>query len=106
MQSHPQLWFQQDGATAHTARDTMATLRDIFGNCIISPRSVFSWPLGSPDLTPPDCFLWVYLKERMYVNKPHTISQPKNNICDEIRTITPEILRKVMENVRDIIFHV
>lgn len=99
VQNHPQLWFQQDGATAHTARDTMAVLRDIFGDRIISRRSVFSWPPRSPDLTAPDCFLWGYLKEKVYVNKPQTIPQLKNNIRDEIRAITPEILRKVMENV-------
>ncbi|XP_055387375.1 uncharacterized protein LOC129615958 [Condylostylus longicornis] len=52
-QNHPQLWFQQDGATAHTARETMAILWDIFGDRIISRRSVFSWPPRSPDLTAP-----------------------------------------------------
>ena len=36
----------------------------------------------------------------MYVNKPQTIRQLKKNyIRDEIRAITPEILRTVMENV-------
>ncbi|KZC15025.1 hypothetical protein WN55_08618 [Dufourea novaeangliae] len=36
VENHPQLWFQQGGATAHTARETMALLRDIFGERIIS----------------------------------------------------------------------
>lgn len=121
VQNYPQLWFQQDGATAHTARETMAILQDIFGDLIISRRSAFSWPSRSPDLSSPDSFLWGYLKERVYVNKPQTIAQLKNNIRDEIRATTPEILRKVMENaleraricesanghhLRDIIFHV
>ena len=30
MENYPQVWFQQDGATAHTARQTMALLRDLF----------------------------------------------------------------------------
>lgn len=99
VENHPQLWFQQDGATAHTARDTMALLRDLFGERIISRRSDFNWPPRSPDLTAPDCFLWGYLKERVYVNKPATIPQLKQNIRNEIQAITPEILRKVMQNV-------
>lgn len=121
VENNPQLWFQQDGATAHTARQTMALLQDIFGERIISRRSDFNWPPRSPDLTAPDFFLWGYLKERVYVNKPETILQLKNNIREEIRAITPEILRKVMEKVleraqlceaanghhlRDVIFHV
>ena len=32
VENHPQIWFQQDGTTAHTARVTMALLRDIFEN--------------------------------------------------------------------------
>lgn len=121
VQNRPELWFQQDGATPHTASDTMDLVRDIFGDQIISRRSNFNWPPRSPDLTAPDCFLWAYLKERVYVNKPATIPQLKTNIRNEILSITPEILRKVMENVlkraqmceaenghhlRDIVFHV
>ncbi|CAK9820285.1 hypothetical protein ANTPLA_LOCUS10537 [Anthophora plagiata] len=93
------MWFQQDGATVHTARETMALLRDIFGERIISRNSDFNWPPRSPDLTAPDCFLWAYLKERVYVNKLATIPQLKTNIRNEIRAITPAFLRKVMENV-------
>nr|CAI5865735.1 unnamed protein product [Callosobruchus analis] len=119
--NHPEIWFQQDGATAHTARDTMVLLQEIFGDRIISRRSNFNWPPRSPDLTAPDFFLWSYLKEKVYVNKPQTIRQLKDNIRNEIHAITPEILRKVMEHVlkraqlceaengrhlRDVIFHV
>ncbi|GFV57461.1 uncharacterized protein TNCV_1609061 [Trichonephila clavipes] len=30
------LWFQQDGATCHTARATIDLLKDTFGDCLIS----------------------------------------------------------------------
>ena len=36
VENHPQVRFQQDGTTAHTERDTMSLLRDIFGERIIS----------------------------------------------------------------------
>ena len=42
--------------------------------------------------------LWGYLKERVYVNKPRTIPELKDNIRREIQELEPVILRKVMEN--------
>ena len=51
------IWFQQDGATAHTARETLNLLREQFPNRVISKNGDLRWPLRSPDLTPPDFFL-------------------------------------------------
>ena len=59
VKNNPQLRFQQDGATTHTARPTMALLREIFGDRIISRFSDINWPPLPPDLTAPDFFLWV-----------------------------------------------
>jgi hypothetical protein len=44
-------WFQQDGATAHTANNSFKFLNEIFGERDIS-RNI--WPPRSPDITPPD----------------------------------------------------
>jgi hypothetical protein len=52
-------WIQQDGASSHTARSTMDTLHKLFGERIISKGL---WPPRSPDLSPPDLFLWSFLK--------------------------------------------
>ena len=115
-----QVWFQQDGATAHTADLTMALLRDIFNDRLISRNADFPWPPRSPDLTAHDYFLWGYLKERVYVNNPQTIAELKENILAEVRQIEPDVLNSVMENalqraiickqengghLKDIIFH-
>lgn len=93
------IWFQQDGATAQTARDTMDLLRDAFPDHVISRFGDFPWPARSPDLTCPDFFLWGYLKSLVYVNKPQTLAALKENIHQEIRNISQEVLRKVMKNV-------
>jgi len=61
------MWFQQDGATCHIAKQTMKLLSQIFGNRIISRGSAFGLLPRSPDLTAPDFFLWGYLKDRIYV---------------------------------------
>ena len=44
-----------------------------------------------PDLTPPNFFLWGYLKDRIYSNPiPRTLDQLKDNIRREIRNIPQE----------------
>jgi hypothetical protein len=91
-------WFQQDGATCHTARLTMDLLRAMFPNRLISKYGDFDWPARSPDLTAPDFFLWGYLKGKVYADKPATLQQLKANIRREIAAIEPETLKKVMEN--------
>lgn len=92
-------WFQQDGATAHTSRATIELLTSTFGNRLISKNSHFPWPPRSPDLTVADFFLWGYLKDEAYANKPQTLAALKNNIRATIAAITPETLHSVMENV-------
>ncbi|GFX56472.1 uncharacterized protein TNCV_74181 [Trichonephila clavipes] len=51
-----ELWFQQDGATCHTARATIDLLKDAFDDRLISRFGPVNWPLRSCDLTPLDFF--------------------------------------------------
>ncbi|GFT41645.1 uncharacterized protein TNCV_4183371 [Trichonephila clavipes] len=53
-----ELWFQQDGATCHTARATIDLLKDTLGDRLISRFGPVNWPPRSCDLTPLDYFLW------------------------------------------------
>ena len=48
------------------------------------------WPPRSPDLTPPDFFLWSTLK--VYRNKHGTLEDLKENIQREIVAIPPDML--------------
>ncbi|GFV30851.1 transposable element Tcb2 transposase [Trichonephila clavipes] len=57
-----ELWFQQDGATCHTAHATIDLLKDTFGDHLISRFGPVNWPPRSSDLTPLDYFLWGYVK--------------------------------------------
>ncbi|GFW34779.1 DDE_3 domain-containing protein [Trichonephila clavipes] len=51
-----ELWFQQDGATCHTARATIDLLKDTFGDRLTSRFGPVNWPPRSCDLTPLDYF--------------------------------------------------
>lgn len=92
------LWFQQDGATSHTARICMAHLRNMFPGRLVSRHGDFNWPARSPDLTSPDFFLWGYLKARVFNNRPRTLRVLKDNITEEIRAINQEMLQRVTDN--------
>ncbi|GFU26132.1 uncharacterized protein TNCV_5105801 [Trichonephila clavipes] len=39
-----ELWFQQDGATCHTAHATIDLLKDTFGDRLISRFGPVNWP--------------------------------------------------------------
>jgi len=64
------VWFQEDGATAHTSRRSLSLLREMFSGHVISLRGDIGWPPRSPDLTPCDFFLWGYLKAKVYKQVP------------------------------------
>jgi hypothetical protein len=91
-------WFQQDGATSHTANSTMQMLSEFFGGCIISRNF---WPPRSPDLSPSDLYLWVFLKENMYKNNAHTQEELKQNIELCISNVTAETHHRVESDVRE-----
>lgn len=96
LQTRGNIWFQQDGATAHTARISMALLREMFPGRLISRFGDVPWPARSPDLSVPDFFLWGYLKSLVYNTLPRTIEELKRRIEDEIVRIDEDMLRRVM----------
>ncbi|GFS75819.1 uncharacterized protein TNCV_4664981 [Trichonephila clavipes] len=69
-----ELWFQQDGATCHTARATIDLLKDTFGDRLISRFGPVNWPPRSCDLTP---------------DKPQTFDHLEDNIRRVIADIRP-----------------
>ncbi|GFU14567.1 putative DD41D transposase [Trichonephila clavipes] len=93
-----ELWFQQDGATCHTAHATIDLLKDTFGDRLISRFGPVNWPPRSCDLTPLDYFLWGYVKSLLYSDKPQTLDHLEHNFRRVIAKIRPQMLEKVIEN--------
>lgn len=91
-------WFQQDGATSHTATETMNLLQTKFPDRIISRNSAVNWPARSCDLTPLDYFLWGYVKDRVYTEPIASIAALKLKIRDVINEIKQPVCLKVIEN--------
>ena len=92
------IWFQQDGATCHTARETMDLLRSRFGEKFISRLGPVDWPPRSRDITTVDLYLWGYVKSKCFVDKPATIEALEANIAEVISEIPTEVLERVNQN--------
>lgn len=95
LESRINMWFQQDGHPAHTAKATRKLLHRKFGNRWIGLRGPREWPPRSPDLTPLDFFLWGHLKEQIYATRPASVEELKDKIVRACRTISPQVLRRV-----------
>ena len=91
------LHFQQDGATAHTARNSMAVVREMFGT-VISRFGDIARPARSPELTVPDFFLWGFQKDRVFPRRIMAIQELKQAIVDEVAAIDKDLQRRVRGN--------
>ena len=92
------LWFQQDGATPHTAVETRKLLSEKFEDRLISLKAFHIWAPHSPDLSPLDFFLWGYAKDNVYKNKPSSITKLKQEITTFMRAILADTCKKVIQN--------
>jgi len=98
------LWFQQNGAKAHTAVISMAVLHLLFPQRVISRFGDVPWSPLSPDLTAPLFFfcvcvcVWGCLKSEVYSRRPVDLNALKQAIWDAIVNISEETLRIVMRN--------
>ncbi|CAK9804715.1 hypothetical protein ANTQUA_LOCUS4205 [Anthophora quadrimaculata] len=73
------MWFQQNGATCHTTRETIQLLHEPFPGRVISRFGDQNMP-RSCDLTSLDFFLWSFLKFKVYANKSTIIHVLKEEI--------------------------
>jgi hypothetical protein len=97
VEGYREYYFQQDGATPHSAKIVQDWLKSKFGDFFLDKTK---WPPRSPDLNPCDFFLWGYLKQRVYKPIPKTLDELKVNIEREIKKINEEMLKNVFENFK------
>jgi len=93
------LWFQLDGAPGHWATKVRSWLDGKFPERWIGRGGPVAWPPRSPDLTPPDFFLWGYIKNLAYANSPDSIDSLKVAIVQAFSTITVSICDNVCQSV-------
>ena len=92
-------WFQQDGATCHTVRQSVAMLPEVFPGRIISRGTELPYPSHFPDLTPPDAYVWGMLKEKNFSCKdpPKTVSALRLKFVLFFRTLQKPMFHKLQD---------
>ena len=97
-------WWSQDGATCHTSNRTLAYLKSIFGDRIISGRvnivGIPPWPAHSPDLNPLDFTFWGQAMQKVWKAKPSTIKQLKKVVEDYFASLDSDFINKCVRNMK------
>ena len=93
--SYKKYYFQQDGATPHTANMVQNWMREKMGKKFMDKSK---WPPRSPDLYPCDYFLWGYLKQKVYNPLPKNLEELKVNIERETQKISKNMLNSTFLN--------
>lgn len=89
--------FQQDGARAHTARDTIAYLREHVPD-LLEPSQ---WPANSPDLNPVDYSIWGAMEQRVYTGrKIATLVELRQVLVEEWTNFPQEIISNAIQQFR------
>lgn len=84
--------FQQDGAPAHRARDTVELLKVVTPDFI--PPNL--WPPNSPDLNPVDYKIWGILQERVYRTNIKDVDELRQRIADEWDKLDQRVVDKAV----------
>lgn len=88
--------FQQDGAPAHRARETIALLQRETPD-FIHPEM---WPPNSPDINPVDYSIWGILQERVYRRQLHDVEELKERLLAEWAQLDHSIIASAIAQWR------
>ena len=97
------LIFQQDGAPPHFGAKVRDALNERLPGKWIGRRGCIDWPPKSPDLTPIDYFLWVYLKNKVYRRKFRKVDELKTRIKEEFKSLRSNklVIKRVTASVNN-----
>ena len=94
-------WFQQDGAPAHTSDLAKNYLDSKKPGKWVGKRGPIPWPPRSPDLTPPDFFLWGFVKDRVYSTNPQSVEELIVSVTKTVKEIPTDMCARVCRSVKD-----
>lgn len=88
--------FQQDGARAHTARDTIAFLEERVPD-LLEPTM---WPPNSPDLNPMDYCIWGVLQSMVYRQRIENRDQLRTALLECWNSLSQETVDSAIDQFR------
>ena len=70
----------------------------VYAGRVISNKLDVIWAPHSPDMSPPDFYLWGHLKDNVYEDAPQSIAELKAAITRKMRAIPREECIRVINN--------
>lgn len=92
------IFFQHDGAPAHTARIVVHFLNETFPHRWIGQGGPITWPARSPDLNPLNFFLWGTIKDIVYRTEVRDEEDLHERINGAFESVTPEMIEAMKAN--------
>ena len=90
-----ELYFEQDGASAHTSRTNKIVIEKLFGK-----NKLIQNPPNSPDLAYPIEYIWAYIKPRIKRKNPQTLEDLKKFTLEEWNAIPKKIIDNCGKNYK------
>uniref|UniRef100_A0A1E1XN60 Putative transposable element n=1 Tax=Amblyomma sculptum TaxID=1581419 RepID=A0A1E1XN60_AMBSC len=87
------VWFQHDGAPAHSSAKARTWLDAAFPQKWIGRLGPVNWPARSPDMTPLDYFLWGHIKDKVYSTPTSTPQDLKDKITEVCLNMPEAVIR-------------
>ena len=85
---------------AHRRIMVTERLQQLFLDRIISLGRGHEWPHRSPDLTPFDFFVWVYLRSKVFLTPPANLADLRPRITMEAAQISQDMIIRAMHEMR------
>ena len=82
--------YQQDGVLPHFSKIVCTFLTEQF---------LARWSARSPDLTPPKCLLWGFVKDQVYRTPVHNFADLQEKIYATVNNVTPQLLHNTWVEV-------
>jgi hypothetical protein len=82
LETRRSIFIQHDGAQQHFGRQNTLCLNQRHENRLIGRCGTMTWPPRSPDLIPPDLYLWSLMKCMAYRTKVNTREELLHRIID------------------------
>lgn len=99
---YQRMWYQLDGAPAHSVITARQWLNNTFGEQWIGRFGPRRWPARSPDLTPLDFFLWGCIKNDVYAENVDSVEQLRHRIINAFEKLREMALSdNLFSNVRE-----
>ena len=96
-------WYQHDGCAAHFSLAVRQHPNETYGQRWIGRVGPVRWPLLSPDLTPPDFYLWGTMEDMIYKEPVEDVEdlQARILLAGEAITDNPGVFEQIRRSWLD-----